>query len=833
MSLAVYRKKRHFTRTPEPQGGKATERGHLRFVVQKHHASRLHYDFRLELDGTLKSWAVPKGPSLDPDDKRLAMMVEDHPLDYRTFEGVIPEGNYGAGEVIVWDHGIYHAPGALDRKQNEQVLRAGLAKGRLSFVLNGEKLRGEYSLVKLQRGEKNAWLLVKKRDRYAAADDVTADDKSVISGLTLDDIAAGRQPRRARKKNVVERGDDPMPRNVKPMLATLVEAPFDRDGWVFEIKWDGYRAVAEVSSDKVRLYSRNHTSFESKFAPIVASLKQLGHDAVLDGEVVAVDAEGRGQFQLLQNYQKTGRGNLVYYVFDLLYLDGRDVRSLPLLERKNLLRDMLPDLPNVRYGEHVPNQGVAFFEAAAARGLEGIIAKDGSSPYRDGARSLDWLKIKTRRRQEAVIGGFTAPRGSRIGLGAVVLGVYEGDDLVYIGHTGGGLDTRGLTELKGKLDKLVTEKCPFVKKPKTNAPVKWVEPRLVCEVLFQEWTEDGRMRQPIFVGLREDKPPRAVRREEAQPVAESAKPRVAPSVARRSKKKPTGDGPTLTNLDKLYWPDDGYAKGDLIDYYREMAPVLLPHLKDRPMSLHRHPDGIKGGSFFQKDVSKQPPPGFVETVTIRPESGDAPITYCLCQNEASLLYLANLGCIELNPWNSRVGHLEEPDFLIIDLDPEDIPFSRVVEAALRVRKVLDRAGAECLCKTSGKRGLHICVPLGAKYDYDLVRQFGELLATIVHKELPGTTSILRKPALRQKRVYLDYLQNRRGQTLAAAYSVRPAPGAPVSTPLQWKEVRKSLNPTKFTILNLARRLDKVGDLWAPIHGRGVDLEGCLRQLVRQ
>jgi bifunctional non-homologous end joining protein LigD len=819
MSLAEYRKKRSFRRTPEPTGGKGG-RGPLRFVVQKHHASRLHYDFRLELDGTLKSWAVPKGPSLDPADKRLAMMVEDHPLDYRTFEGVIPEGNYGAGRVIVWDQGTYHAPNAADRRGTERAVRDGLARGRVSFVLDGEKLRGEFALVKLRRGAPNAWLLIKHGDEFATPDDVTAAERSVVSGRTLDDIDAG-PPKRVRSgtKSRTPRAAGKRPsRLVRPMLATLVDAPFDRAGWIFEIKWDGYRAIAEVDRGFVRLYSRNHTSFESKFAPVVKGLAGLKRRAVLDGEVVAVDSAGRSRFQLLQNYQKTGQGDLVYVVFDLLELDGRDLRGRPLAERKEQLRKLVNNLPHIRYGDHVEETGAAFFRAAVEQGLEGIIGKDGASPYREGVRSPAWVKIKTRQGQEAVIGGFTAPRGRRVGLGSLVLGVYEGDDLIYIGHTGGGLDTRGLENLSARLTALETKTCPFRKRPRTNAPVRWVKPQLVCEVVFQEWTDDGRMRQPIFVGLREDKPAREVRREVPAPSAPAA--------------KAVPDGPVFTNLDKVYWPVDGYTKGDLIAYYREVAPVILPYLRDRPMSLHRHPDGITGEGFFQKDVGRRPPPPWVRTVPIRSDSMAGRITYLVCDDEPTLLYLANLGCIELNPWNSRVGSLDRPDWLVIDLDPEAIPFARVIEAAVAVRKELDRAGAECLCKTSGKRGLHVYVPLGARYDTDVARQFAEVVATVVNRRLPRITSLERRPVNRQGRVYLDYLQNRRGQTLAAPYSVRPAPAAPVSTPLRWSEVRRGLDPNRFTMRTMKNRLDRVGDLWAPVRGPGIDLADCLERLSR-
>ncbi|MBV9122007.1 MAG: DNA ligase D [Planctomycetes bacterium] len=836
MTLKRYHQKRRFDQTPEPRGCTPRGQGPLRFVVQKHQASRLHYDFRLELDGTLKSWAVPKGPSLNPGDKRLAVMVEDHPLDYRTFEGTIPEGNYGAGAVLVWDEGTYCARATADRRASERRLREGLAQGHLNFVLNGHKLKGEFSLVKIQRGQDNQWLLVKKRDPWASEEDVTEQADSVTSGRSLTEIAAGKRKaarpralaRTPRNKRAVALPDAPkadLLQRVRPMLATLVKEPFDRPGWLFEVKWDGYRAVAEVGPQGVSFYSRNHKSFESRFAPLVESLRRLGREAVLDGEVVVVDDRGQAHFQLLQNFQKTGKGRLLYYVFDLLYLDGSDLRGLPLRRRKELLQGILGALPDVLLSEHVEEHGVAFFEAARAQGLEGILAKDGDSPYREGVRGLEWLKIKTHLRQEAVICGFTEPRGRRRDLGALVLGVYDGDNLVYIGHTGGGLNARGLTDLRSRLEPWAQRACPFRKKPKTNAPVHWVKPQLVCEVSFQEWTQDGLMRQPIFLGLREDKIPQDVRREESRPGEEVATEEKSKSIRSVGRKEPV-----LTHLDKVYWPKEGYTKGDLIAYYREMAPVLLPYLRDRPQSLHRHPNGMAGKSFFQKDVSRQPPPDWVKTMTIPPGSGTKDVTYVLCQDQASLLYLANLGCIELNPWNSRVDSLENPDYLVIDLDPEDVPFARVVEAARAVHQILDRAGAPSLCKTSGKRGLHVFVPLGARYNYDQARRFAEILARLVHERLPDSTSLVRSPALRQGRVYLDYLQNRRGQTLVAPYAVRPAPGATVSTPLKWAEVKKTLDPTQFNLRTLPKRLDRVGDLWQPILGPGVDLAACLKRL---
>jgi bifunctional non-homologous end joining protein LigD len=813
MSLATYRKKRNFGRTAEPRGGKA-EGAALRFVVQKHAARRLHYDFRLQVGNVLKSWAVPKGPSLDPADRRLAVMVEDHPLDYRTFEGVIPEGNYGAGSVIVWDEGTYTVPDVTGRKATEAAMSAGLAAGRVHVVLNGRKLRGEFALVRMNRGDGKNWLLLKRTDDAAAKVDVTANGASVKTGRTLADVGAPKRSRRQKVAVPAAAPKAPLPHAVRPMLATPMAEQFDRPGWLFEIKWDGYRAIAEIQSGKVKVYSRNHNSFDKRFAPVVEALANLGHDAVLDGEVVVVDAAGRSSFQLLQNYQTTGQGNLVYYVFDLLHLDGRDLRPLPLVERKKVLAGLIKDMPRVLVSEHVEGGGIALFRAAAQRGLEGIIAKDGASPYREGRRGGEWLKIKTLARQEAVIGGFTAPRGRRTGLGALLLGVYDGDDLVYIGHTGGGLNDVELRDLRVRLEPLIRPTCPFLRKPKPNAPVRWVEPDLVCEVSFKEWTDDGVMRQPIFVGLRDDKPARKVRREKTV-----ATPPPPVEVA------------TLTHPDKVLWPDEGYTKRDLADYYRTVAPVLLPYLRDRPQSLNRYPNGIAAASFFQKDVTRQPPPPWVETALVPHDSGRSG-RYIVCQDERTLLYLANLGCIEMNPFLSRVGALDRPDFLVIDLDPEAIPFARVIEAALAVRRVLEDAGAECLCKTSGKTGLHLCVPLGAKYDFALARQFAELVANIVNGLLPETTSVVRSPALRQGRVYIDYLQNRYGQTIAAPYSVRPVPRACVSAPLAWTEVRKTLNPARFTIRTMPKRLDRLGDLWGPILGPGVDLQKCLNRLAK-
>jgi bifunctional non-homologous end joining protein LigD len=832
MGLEQYRKKRLFTRTPEPpgkegQGGEAP----LSFVVHKHLASHLHFDLRLELDGVLKSWAVPKGPSLDPGDRKLAVMVEDHPIDYRTFEGVIPEGSYGAGPVMIWDRGTYHAAGSPDRAKSEEALREGLEKGHLTFVLEGERLKGEFALVRLKGAEGKNWLLMKKRDAFARPGKLTGNDASVASGRTMGEIATGRA---APPVDLAGAPMAPMPVHVKPMLATLVEDPFDRSGWLFELKWDGYRALAEVRGGSVRLYSRNDKTLNGQFSPIVEALGSITFEALFDGEVVVVDPAGRADFQLLQNYLRTGLGGLVYYVFDLLHLDGHDLRGLPLARRKSILRQVLPDLPHVRLSDHVETEGIALFREATARGVEGIIAKDGSSPYRSGHRGEEWLKIKARLSQEAVIGGFTRPRGKRVGLGALLLGVYEEGALVYIGSAGAGLTDGELASLRARLEPLIAGASPFAKPPGTHTAATWVEPALVCEVTFTEWTDEGLMRHPVFLGLREDKEPGDVRRERAGAPPASAAPFPGTKSSAPPKKRGSlallNEGKvSLTNLDKVFWPDEGHTKGDVIAYYREVAPFILPHLKDRPESLHRHPDGITGESFYQKHVDHTVP-AWVETVTIPSDSRKGETTYLLCQDEAALLYMANLGCVEINPWHSRIGRLESPDYLVLDLDPLDVPFGEVVKTAVTIREVLLEIGAWGFCKTSGARGLHVYVPLGARYSHAEATQFARLVSLLVHARLPASTSMERMPEKRRGKVYLDYLQNGLGQTLVAPYSLRPRSGAPVSTPLTWAEVNGELDPTRFTMETTLDRLLRMGDLWHDVRGRAIDMARCLDRI---
>jgi bifunctional non-homologous end joining protein LigD len=523
--LKEYKSKRKFGKTPEPKPGLRSEGGHLIFVIHKHAARALHYDLRLELEGVLKSWAVPKGPPLDPSVKRLAIMVEDHPLDYKDFEGVIPEGNYGAGSVIIWDRGIYHHPSAKDRKENEKLLLDGLRKGDMKFVLAGEKLQGEFALVKTGRDDKS-WLLLKKKDRYALREDILKESRSVVSNKTLEEVFVAKLKKpsiqkinQIRLREGMESEDlkdtpvKPMPHGIKPMLATLVKEPFDHPDWIFEVKWDGYRAIAEIRDGDVSLYSRNRISLMKKFVLVADSLRSLRFEAVLDGEIVAVDDQGHPDFQMLQNYTKSGKGHLLYYVFDLLHFQGHDLTNLPLLRRKELLKKILPSSPKVKFSDHVWKEGILFFNAVKEKGLEGIIAKHSQSSYLIGRRSRQWLKVKKQHTQEGVIAGFTEPKGARKYFGALVLGVFEKGVLTYIGHSGGGFGSKKLKEVREKMDPLIQKKCPFKVEPQTNNRVTWLKPKLVCEVSYSGWTEEGIMRHPVFSRLREDKSVREVVRE--------------------------------------------------------------------------------------------------------------------------------------------------------------------------------------------------------------------------------------------------------------------------------------------------------------------------------
>ncbi|HEY0610292.1 MAG TPA: DNA ligase D [Chitinophaga sp.] len=839
MSLTSYQKKRNFARTSEPKGGKAQKGKHI-FVIQRHHASRIHYDFRLEVAGVLKSWAVPKGPSLNPADKRLAMQVEDHPYDYKDFEGEIPAGNYGAGTVYIWDKGTYELLNPDGRDFDKTALKA-INEGNLKVIMKGKKLKGEFALVKMKGKEDNSWLLLKHKDDHAVTAGYNSEDytpqREKDKGVRFKEKGkpGGTADKKKARSAKSVKARSAAPKKYKPTMATLVDEPFSREGWLFEPKWDGYRAIAEVQKGKTDLYSRNHISFNKDYPPVVKAVEKISHNVVLDGEIVVMNSKGVSDFQALQNYKTTGKGKLIYMVFDLLYLNGEDLRQMPLIERKTLLQEVVKQLGDstVQYSEHVMDDGEKLFKKAAQKGWEGIIAKKADSVYEEDRRTTNWLKIKILNQQETIICGYTAPRGSRKKLGALVLGVLDDKgELRYVGHCGGGLNTALIDMLYAKLQPLRRDTPVFKEKIKTNMPVTWVKPALVCQVKFSSWTEGGILRQPIFLGLRDDKPAKEVHHETSKPLDMATTRKTAAPQEKERTLKLNGKNVTLTNQQKIYWPDEKITKGELIDYYLLVAGYLLPYLKDRPLSLHRFPNGIKGSSFYQKDLDLEITPAWVKTIPLHAASTGKNVDYLVCNNEATLAYMVNLGCIEINPWLSRTIHLDNPDYVVMDLDPEDIGFKAVVETALCIKEILDQMKVNAYCKTSGASGLHIYIPSGAKYGYETCRLFAEYIARQAHQQLPRTTSIVRAKSQRKKKVYIDYLQNSRGQTVAAPYSVRPKPGATVSAPLEWKEVDDRLKITDYSIRNIPGRIQEKGDLWQPVQHSRNDLKKVILQIEK-
>ena len=840
MALEEYHSKRDFYTTPEPsQDTTPDDTQVLHFVIQKHQATHLHYDLRLELDGVLKSWAVPKGPSLDPAQKKLAMLVEDHPFEYRNFEGIIPKGNYGAGTVQIWDEGTYYVPGIQGKEKNQQELRKALAKGNLYIAFEGKKVRGVFHLVRMHQSasKQHSWLLIKKEDQFTTEEDITSQDRSVRSGRTLEQIQNDSTIDNKNKHSIditrfdlsgAIRSNFP-PGPFRPMRAQLIDAPFDRSGWIFEIKWDGYRAIAEVHHESISLYSRNGISYRNDYPPIIDDLKKIGFEALFDGEIVVIDEEGKADFGRLQNYRRTKQGIIQFYVFDLPYLEGYDLRQMPLIKRKSILREILPELNYVKYSDHIEEQGIAFFRLAQELQIEGIMAKEESSVYLEGVRTHHWQKIKIHYSQEVVVGGFTEPRGGRTGFGALIGGVYEKGKLVYVGSIGGGFSDDELSQVREKLSRHTIPASPFATPPMGEKSVTWVEPVFVCEVKFAEWTSEGLMRQPVFLGFREDLDPAQVSRELPVKPPQNSSARYA--IPHDIDQYISVDGQVLklTNMKKVYWPQDGITKEDTIDYYREIASVMLPHLIDRPESLHRFPDGIEGNHFFHKDMEDAPE--WVKIAKIASDSQDSFIRYLLCQDEATLVYMVNLGAIEINPWNSRTGNLDFPDYMVIDLDPLDCPFEYVIDSALATHELFQRTDIPHYVKTSGATGMHIYVPLGARYTYEQTRQFATIICTIVNNTLPTITSLQRLPERRKGKVYLDFLQNTKGKTMAAPYSLRPHKGAPVSTPLLWDEVRHGIYPHDFTLREIPHRLERYGDLWKPVLGKGIDMKRCLDSVI--
>jgi len=868
MSLDEYRRKRNFSQTPEPAPNdqQDPEPARRRFYIQRHDATRLHYDLRLEIDGVLKSWAVPKGPSLDPAEKRLAMHVEDHPIDYGTFEGNIPKGNYGAGSVMLWDYGAFE-PVLTDKPMGEQ-----LAKGELKFRLHGHKVNGEFTIVRTKRGKGNEWLLIKKRDEFVVPGwDTEAHARSVSTGRTQQEIAAGlpaaaaASPPSSTAPILPGAERRSMPLAVEPMMAHIAQPPkssreFGPD-WLFEIKWDGVRSLCYVKDGKVKLVSRNGNVMDHQYPELLALPHALkATQAIVDGEIVVLEPSGRSSFPLLQKrisaIDPARIAHLVrntpvqLFLFDLLYLDGWDLRNSPLSERKKLLQSIV--IPNqwVRVSEHFKTDVVKLIELAREQGLEGIVAKRASSTYQH-SRSKDWLKIKLLSQQEFIICGYTLEK--RDLFSSLALGLYEGDAIVFVGLVGTGFDQPTLEMLFEKMQPLVTEQCPYAVDPKIPKPTTWLKPELVCEVRFLMWTVEGRLRAPSYLGLRPDISPRECVREIAEKPKQlgaanehavspagaetkTAKARVPLIPANVKETTLTVEKRRLkfTNLDKVYFPKDGVRKRDVLNFYHDVAPFLLPHLAGRPLSLRRYPDGIEAESFFQKDTPESYPDWL--SYKLIPSEGKGKtkeIRYIVGDNLATLLYLVNLGCIDHNPWMSRVGSLANPDFILIDLDPFDCPFSKVVEAAMLVRDKLEKLELTGYPKTTGGNGLHVYIPLEPRYTYDQARDFAQLIGAIIMEERPDLFTTPRAVEKRTKgRVYFDYLQIGEGKTIAAPYVVRPRPGATVATPLDWSEVRPGLTPAQFDIRNTMDRFLAKGDIFEGVLTKPQRLEPALRNLEK-
>jgi bifunctional non-homologous end joining protein LigD len=757
VSLSEYRKKRTPGKTPEPfDAGAGGGGGAPIFVVQRHDARRLHYDFRLERDGALASWAVPKGVPVEPGARSLAVHVEDHPLEYAGFHGQIPQGEYGAGSVEIFDHGTYDL---LEEKGN----------GQLTVVLHGERLRGRWTLVPAHLdGKEENWLLIKGHD---------------------------------------EEGDAVVQGTYAPMLASQKTHLPRGEGWAFEVKFDGYRAVAYVRAGECRLVSRNGNDLTGRFAELAKAVAKAvrSPNAVVDGEVARLTAEGRSSFSELQQ----GTGPLVYFAFDLLELDGVARIGERLDERKAALRELLdPGVSTVVFSESF-DDGAALLEAARERGLEGIVAKRVDSPYRPGRRTREWLKLKLDTNDEFLIAGYTRGAGRRAAsFGSLVLAVHEGGELRYVGNVGTGFDDAEIRRLLKLFEPLRRDTSPFAEEPKMprvrKGDVEWLEPRLVAQVRYGEWTHDGHLRHPAYLGLRDDKAPEEVRAPE--PLSDVVR------SGRRELK--------LSNLDKPFWTDEGITKGDLLRYYRDVAPVLVPHLRDRPFTMRRYPDGAGGKAFFQKDAPSHMPdwiPRYHAEVSQRDSARTRRwVDFPVVNDELAVLWMVNMGCIDMNAWYSRVDRPHRPDFVLFDLDPTpEVPWTQTVEVALILKSALDALGLASFPKTSGGKGIHVLVPIERRATYDDTRAFAEIVAGAIARTHPKLATTEWSKAKRRG-VLIDSNQNGEGKTIASAYSVRPRPGAPVSTPLAWDEVNERLDPGAFTMEAVLERVGRLGDLHAAV-----------------
>ena len=871
--LSEYSAKRSFAATPEPQPAMARARsGPLLFVIQQHSARRLHYDFRLECDGVLKSWAVPKGPSLDPGEKRLAVQTEDHPFEYASFEGVIPPGQYGAGEVIVWDCGVYSPDEGgqtwfHDADEAQRRVRQGLDKGKLGFLLRGEKTKGSFALVRTS--DKKNWLLIKHKDRFATRADLAAQERSVLSGLTVQDLKAVPAHRIPAARLIPSGKAEPPPAALAPMHALPAEAAFNHADWMWEPKLDGYRALAHLKKGAVALRSRRGLDLAKDFPRLAAELgEQAVDDMVLDGEIVAFDESGKPSFNALQNRAPRA----VFYCFDLLHFAGIDLRRAPYVDRRRYLAQCLLPSAHVQL-VHASDDGVALHRAALESGLEGVIGKRKDSRYEAGRRSGAWLKIKATHSADFVVGGYTRGKGSRAPLGALLVGYWDGGKLRYASHVGSGFDEHTLAQAQARLAPLRRKRCPFAEKPQVNAPATWVDPSVVAEVKFQSWTEDGRLRAPVFLRLRDDVEPKEVRRprDPASPGGRDQDDDILSQLDNRKSAFTLAVGAhriRLTNLDRVYWPAEpalkqpALTKRDLLRYLAQVASFMLPHLADRPLTMIRMPEGIAGQRFFQKHWAQQRP-GFVETITVYSGHKDESHEYLLCNNLPTLLWLAQSGTLEFHVWHSRArpgpdtrglgtdyasslaaleaSVLNYPDYVVFDIDPyiysgkeapgaepelNTVAFEKGKEVAFRLRELLQGMSLEAIVKTSGKTGLHVFVPILRTLDFDAAREVSEMIGRHLQRSHPKDITLEWSVPKRTGKIFMDYNMNVRGKTLNVAYSPRGAAGAPVSMPLTWDELAGA-HPLDFRITNAAQRLGRTGERWRDALSRKQSLERAL------
>jgi bifunctional non-homologous end joining protein LigD len=859
MALDKYRRKRRFSRTPEPPGAEPALHTDQTFVVQKHQARRLHYDFRLAFDGVLKSWAVPKGPCLDPAERRLAVLVEDHPLEYADFEGAIPDEEYGGGTVLVWDQGVWEA---------DEDLGEGLRKGSLKLRLRGKKLRGAWALVRMRpRPGETAenWLLIKERDGEARSlkefDVLRESPESVLSGKTLEQVAASpprtwtadrdrrsqpaRKPPAARRRSWARRvakvpgaKKAEIPHRLKPQLASPVPEPPPGTSWLHEIKFDGYRLIAALRDRHVALRTRSEQDWTDRFPDLAEAVRALpASSAMLDGEVVALLPSGVSSFQALQNaFRERRTGQLVYYVFDLVYLDGYDLRPCALEQRKRLLAELLRDSGQKRlqYTDHMEGEGPEFFRQCCRMGLEGSISKRRDRPYRSGRRR-DWVKAKCVLREEFVIGGFTEPTGKRTGIGALLIGSFNrAGELTYHGRVGTGFTEEGLRELRRLLSGHQRSERPFVHlaPSKVARGTHWVEPVLVAQVEFSNWTDDGLVRHPSFQGLREDVSASSVVRDKSATAAAPPRAKTRRSRSARSKVNDPTAAPgsrlrisetdlaqlanlRLTSPDKVLYADREITKLGLASYYVQVSKWMLPHLVDRPLTILRGPEGCHGHCFYQK----HPTPGMPEAIGRATIPAKGKQEECLVVRDLpGLVSLVQVGALEIHTWGTRVDRIDRPDRVVFDLDPDlSVSWPKVIEAARRLHDLLDDLGLVSFLKTSGGKGLHVVVPFLRRHGWDEILRFSKAVAHRLASDYPREYTATMSKAARAGKTYIDYHRNNRGATAVAAYSTRARPDAPVALPLFWKELSPAIGPDHFHVGNIVGRLASLEeDPWSDI-----------------